>query len=177
MNPFIQRTIVIFYLSVFRRGRDRSVVDFATTYTIWIYHHWCWEFESCSGWGVQHYVIKFVSVLRQVGGFLRVLRFPPPIKLTATIRYNWNFVESVVKHHKPSFGHCIVCPLSIYIFRLHIFGNCTLFLLFQFWDLLCSSTGGKVCLLRFWDFRDNVSGICFCLTDLDLFLLFSHCSH
>jgi hypothetical protein len=35
--------------------------------------------------GVQHYVIKFVSDMRQVGGFLRVLRFPPPIKLTATI--------------------------------------------------------------------------------------------
>jgi hypothetical protein len=32
-----------------------------------------------------HYVIKFVSDLRQVGGFFRVLRFPPPIKLTATI--------------------------------------------------------------------------------------------
>ena len=32
---------------------------------------------------IQHYVIKFVSNLRQVGGFLRVLRFPPPIKLTA----------------------------------------------------------------------------------------------
>jgi hypothetical protein len=30
-------------------------------------------------------VIKFVSDVRQVGGFLRVLRFPPPIKLTATI--------------------------------------------------------------------------------------------
>jgi len=29
-------------------------------------------------------VIKFVSDLRQVGGFLRVLRFPPPIKVTAT---------------------------------------------------------------------------------------------
>ena len=27
--------------------------------------------------GVQHYVIKFVSDLRQVGSFLRVLRFPP----------------------------------------------------------------------------------------------------
>jgi len=26
-----------------------------------------------------------VRDLRQVGGFLRVLRFPPPIKLTATI--------------------------------------------------------------------------------------------
>jgi hypothetical protein len=34
---------------------------------------------------IQHYVIKFVSDLRQVGGFLRVLRFPPPKKLTATI--------------------------------------------------------------------------------------------
>jgi len=32
-----------------------------------------------------HYVIKFVSDLRQVGGFLRVLRFSPPMKLTATI--------------------------------------------------------------------------------------------
>ena len=30
----------------------------------------------------QHYVLKFVSDLRQVGCFLR---FPPPIKLTATI--------------------------------------------------------------------------------------------
>jgi hypothetical protein len=34
---------------------------------------------------IQHYVIKFVSDLRQVGGFLRILRFPPPIKLIATI--------------------------------------------------------------------------------------------
>jgi hypothetical protein len=34
---------------------------------------------------IQHYVIKYVSDLRQVGGFLRVLWFPPPIKLTATI--------------------------------------------------------------------------------------------
>jgi hypothetical protein len=33
---------------------------------------------------IQHYVIKFVSDLRQVSGFLWVLRFPPPIKLTAT---------------------------------------------------------------------------------------------
>ena len=29
---------------------------------------------------MQHYVIKFVSDLRQVGGFLRVLQFPPPNK-------------------------------------------------------------------------------------------------
>jgi len=31
------------------------------------------------------YVIQFVSNLRQVGGFLRVLRFPPQIKRNATI--------------------------------------------------------------------------------------------
>ena len=34
---------------------------------------------------IQHYMIKFVSVLRQVDGFLRVLWFPPPTELAATI--------------------------------------------------------------------------------------------
>ena len=68
-----------------RRGRDRMVVGFTTTFAISAYHHWCYEFESRSGRGVQHYVIKFVSDLRQVGGFLWVLRFPSLIKLTAMI--------------------------------------------------------------------------------------------
>ena len=44
------------------------------------------ELESWSGRGVQHYVIKFVS------GFLWVLRFPPPLKLTAT-----NIAEILLK--------------------------------------------------------------------------------
>ncbi len=35
-------------------------------------------------YSIQHYVIKFVIDFRQVGGFLRVLRIPLPIKLTAT---------------------------------------------------------------------------------------------
>ena len=45
------------------------------------------EFELRLGevYSIQHYVIKFVIDLRQVGGFLRVRLFPPPIKLTATI--------------------------------------------------------------------------------------------
>jgi hypothetical protein len=34
---------------------------------------------------IQHYVIKFVSDLQQVGGFLPILRFPPPITLTPMI--------------------------------------------------------------------------------------------
>ena len=45
-------------------------------------------------YSIQHYVIKFVNDFGQVGGFLRVLPFPPPIKLTTMI--------SGVKHHKPT---------------------------------------------------------------------------
>jgi len=36
-------------------------------------------------YSIQHYMIKNVSDLREVGGSLRLLRFPPPIKLTVTI--------------------------------------------------------------------------------------------
>jgi hypothetical protein len=43
---------------------------------------WMWRYQWYS---IQHYVIKFLSDLRQVCGFLRSLRFPPLIKLTATI--------------------------------------------------------------------------------------------
>ena len=52
-----------------------------------VYHHWSCEFESHSGevYSIQHYVIKFVSDLRRVGGFLWILQFPQPKKLTATI--------------------------------------------------------------------------------------------
>jgi hypothetical protein len=40
-------------------------------------------------YSIQHYAIKFVSELRQAGGVLRVLRFSPPIKLTATIELKY----------------------------------------------------------------------------------------
>jgi len=36
-------------------------------------------------YSIQYYVIKFNRNLRQVGGFLRVVRFLPPVKMTATI--------------------------------------------------------------------------------------------
>ena len=42
----------------------------------------------------RHYVIKFVSDLRQVSGFLHLLNRQP--------RYNWNIVKSAVKHHNPN---------------------------------------------------------------------------
>jgi len=38
-------------------------------------------------YSIQHYVLKLVSDLWQVGGFLRVLWFPPPIKL----KYCWKW--------------------------------------------------------------------------------------
>ena len=53
-----------------RHGRDRMVVGLITTYAIGAYH-----FESSNPvygevYSIQHYVIKFVSDLGQVGDFL-----------------------------------------------------------------------------------------------------------
>jgi hypothetical protein len=52
--------------------RDRKVVGFTTTYAKSVYHHYHCELESCSDevYSIQHYVIKFVNDLPQVGGFL-----------------------------------------------------------------------------------------------------------
>ena len=85
--------VLVFNLGIYvhkkqgRRGCDRMVVGFTTTYAIIAYHHWSCEFKSRSSdvCSIQHYMIKFVSDLRQVDGVLRTPRFPPPIKLTTTI--------------------------------------------------------------------------------------------
>ena len=62
------------------------------------------NFAHYEVYSIQHYVIKFVCDLRQVGGFLRVFWFPPPIKLTVTDRHDITeiFFESGVKHHNHS---------------------------------------------------------------------------
>ena len=52
------------YMSQGRRGPDRMVVRFTTTYVISVYHHWFCELESWSGRGAQHYMIKLASNLR-----------------------------------------------------------------------------------------------------------------
>ena len=74
------------------------LVRFTTTYAISAFHHWCCKFEPRSGRGVQHYGIKFVSDLRQIDVFLWVLLFPPPIKLTARIRF-YDFEGYWVYHY------------------------------------------------------------------------------
>jgi hypothetical protein len=68
-------------------GLDCLVVEFTITFAINAYHHKSCEFKSAHGkvYLIQHYVIKFVSDLRQVSGFLLVLRLPPPIKLSAML--------------------------------------------------------------------------------------------
>ena len=68
-----------------RCGHDRMVVGFITNYAISAYHH-C-EFESHPGevYSIQHYVIKFISDLRQVMVFFGEFRFPTPRKLTTMI--------------------------------------------------------------------------------------------
>ena len=50
-------------------------------------------------YSIQHYVIKFVSDLPHFGGFLRVLLFPPPVKLAP--QYRRDIVESGVKTPQP----------------------------------------------------------------------------
>ena len=59
-----------------RHGHDSMEVLFTTTCAIS-------DITTKLGdvYSIQHYVINFVSDLRQVGGFLRALLFPPPIKL------------------------------------------------------------------------------------------------
>ena len=64
-----------------RRGRDRILLGFTTTYASSVSSNPA-HGEVCS---LQHYVVNFVSDLREVGGFLWVFLFSPPIKITGTI--------------------------------------------------------------------------------------------
>ena len=59
------------------RGRDCIVVRFTTTSAVSVYHHLRCKFESRSWRDVLDTTLCDISDLRQVGGFLRVLRFPP----------------------------------------------------------------------------------------------------
>ena len=89
LHFLVKKIIIRNVLNFWSRGR--MAVGLSTTFAISAYHHEHFEFEPPSEQDAQHYVVKFVSDLRQVGGFLRVFRFPPPIKLTSTIKlkYCW----------------------------------------------------------------------------------------
>jgi hypothetical protein len=59
-----------------RRGRDRMIVGFTITCAIIAYHHYSSEYEPRSWRGVLDTTLC---------DFLRIVRFPLPIKLNATI--------------------------------------------------------------------------------------------
>jgi len=61
------------------------VVGFTTTYAISATNVVSSNPAHVEVYLIKHYVIKFVSNLRQVIVFFLVLRFPSPIKLIATI--------------------------------------------------------------------------------------------
>jgi len=143
----------------------------------WIYNYLCNQYKSPltlwvrtpfrRGYSIQHYVINFVSDLRLVGGFLRLLLFPPPIKLTAP-RYSWNIVESGVKHHKPHIIQTLckllqVCSLSSSDFTVVVVLNILLFLhmhnsiLYNYW-LLMRSTHDYTDLVNDWLTEANGRG-------------------
>ena len=95
----------IFYLlHVLKRGhRDRMVVGFTTTCAISAYHHKRCEFKSQSWQGVHDTTLCDKVCQWLAGGrwfsvgtlvFLHQKNWPP--------RYNWNIVESGVKHHNPN---------------------------------------------------------------------------
>jgi hypothetical protein len=91
------------YFPVGRRDPDRMVVGFTTTYVISAYYT-NKVVSSNLVYGevhsIHHYVIKFVGDLQKVYVFLRVLWFPPQINWTP--RYDWNVVESWIKHYSPN---------------------------------------------------------------------------
>ena len=82
------------------RDRERMVVGYTTVQSVPI------TTKNVSSnpapgevYSLQNYVIKFVSDLRHVGGFLRMLRFHPSIKTGHAPRYYRCIVESGVNHH------------------------------------------------------------------------------
>ena len=63
------------FLSLY--GRVRMRVEFTSTYANVVSSN----LSHDEVFSIQHYVKMFISDLRQVGGFVRVHRFPQPIKL------------------------------------------------------------------------------------------------
>ena len=93
-----QTTITHSFIPSKRRGRhchDRMVLGLTTTYTLSAYHYLICELESHS-WRCALDAILFDKVCQGFAagrGFLRILLFPLPLKLTTTIEltYCWKW--------------------------------------------------------------------------------------
>jgi hypothetical protein len=107
-------------------------------------------------YSIQHYVIKFVSDLRQVGGFLR---FPPPIKLTK---------QPILVHFTLCFQYMSFCVFVAYQHQVRLFSatskqevkNMLFIELMTGCYLLCSRTTCWGCIfvieLAYWNKSQQV---------------------
>ena len=80
---FVFFLIINVFIILARSLRDHDRSGFTTTYAI------CFESSNHAHgevYLIHYYVIKFVSDKQQVGGFLRVLQLPAPIKLISAIK-------------------------------------------------------------------------------------------
>jgi hypothetical protein len=88
--PYTWQCNVFFCLYQARKGRGRVYFCYQwpclSVGTLWscLLPLKLWVSIPLMVYSTQHYIIKFVSNLRQVGGFRRIPRLPPPIILTAT---------------------------------------------------------------------------------------------
>jgi hypothetical protein len=135
-----------------RRDRDRMVVGISITYSV--YHHWCCEFESRPGRGTT-LCDKVCSNLRPVGGFLAVLRFPPPIKLIDITDILLKVVLNTIKPTKPNLNLCrlILCSFVFVLTCLHVqyfMRLCVLILYFFGWLLFNVKLALPLFLLYCW---------------------------
>jgi len=90
----------------------------------------------------------------QVDGFLRVIRFPPLIKLTDTI-YNWITVENGIIHYS-------TWPLKIlaYVYMIKMIRISKIFIITIYWILLHFLVGLQTMSLKH-NIRDNIGLACF----------------
>jgi hypothetical protein len=78
-------------------SHDCMVVGFKATYAFSAYHHYLWQFKSCSWLDVLD-----TTLCDKVCQWLAtVLWFPPPI-ITDCLRYSWNIVESGIECRYPN---------------------------------------------------------------------------
>ena len=114
-----------------RHSRVRMEVGFITTYAISAYHHWHFEFKSRSRRSVQQYVIKLV------GGFLKVLRFPPPIKLTnqditeILLKVVLNTIKQTNKH-----AYIVNDNIRVNIIKYNVFSNIYVSDHYEYWTVV-----------------------------------------
>jgi hypothetical protein len=128
-------------ISVISWRSVHMVVGFTTTNSISAYHQWCCEFESPSGRGVQHYVIKFVSDLWQVGCFLRVLRF---------IKFNYEYTYtqkccSLLYFNKELQNHYLWKKVFSKFWRKKYYQN---FILITVYSIIVALWYELICLIR-----------------------------